>query len=153
MRNVISHLLSSEESLSSLAVPAKDRLVHADVPYTLVDDVTQVAANWDALTTPVAWGVQILDSAINTDEYGQPATKNPYYNSEMVWTGTTPEGETQICSSGQPCTCGDWTGTGQINLGNWSRDTFRWTAPSGGSSNCNKYYNNGGGASLYCFEQ
>ena len=138
--------------LSSSTTPAKDRLVHADVPYTLVDDVTQVAANWGALTTPVALGVQILDSPINTDEYGQPATENPYYR-DLVWTGTTPEGETQICSnSGQPCTCGDWTGTGQINPGSWNSDTFRWSPP-GGSSNCDKYYINGGGALLYCFEQ
>jgi hypothetical protein len=138
--------------LSSSTTAAKDRLVHAEVPYTLVDDETVVAANWVALTTPNGFN-PILDSAINTDEYGQPATANEYYRRALVWTGTTPEGDTQICSSEQPCTCGDWTGTGQTNPGDWEGTNLRWTGMTGGSSNCDKFYNNGGGALLYCFEQ
>jgi hypothetical protein len=141
--------------LSTSDVPAKDRLVQASVPYTLVDDVTQVAADWAALTacTPEDYICDgVLSAAIDTDENGAPATPNAVYG-PLAWTGTTPAGETQICSSGDPCTCGDWMGAGgQVNPANFTGTNWRWTGPSGGSSNCSKYTDNGG-LPLYCFEQ
>jgi cysteine-rich repeat protein len=116
---------------------AEDRIVHNPGPYTLIDETTLIADDWNDLTD------EIISNPIEIDENGN----GPIVDS--VWTGTIFNGKAASDSAYYGYKCQGWStndggslgakGNSAINTGGWS-------------------INFGGGACdiprrLYCFEQ
>lgn len=100
--------------------------------YVLLDDITKVASNWDALTSGT------LTHGIDVDE-----NKKKVVAPLTVWTGTDPGGN----HAGSSCV--NWTSTGMVGdlgyVGTAGEITFAWTKTT--KVPCNIH------ARLYCFQQ
>jgi hypothetical protein len=119
--------------LSNSSNAAASRLVHATVPYRLLDGST-IAANWTALVSGS------ITHAINITEAGVAIPGGTVLE---VWTGTTTTG------TYSSATCNGWTdgsASGTADVGVTSDTDFGWT---------DKYlqYCNRTNLRLYCFEQ
>ncbi len=113
--------------LSSSTIPAKDRIIHSNLPYELIDE-TKIANDWSDITDGT------LQNPINKDEKGNPVAV------ENVWANTNPDGT--IANLNDDKTCKDWTSSSIGSLfGNTAVDST-WTSNGPCSS---LYY-------LYCFE-
>jgi hypothetical protein len=119
--------------LSTSGTSASSRLLHATVPYRLLDGAT-VAANWAGLTSGG------LSHAINVTEAGVVLPSGTILE---VWTGTTTAG----AYSGD--TCNGWTdgsATPTAEVGLTSESGSGWTAKY-------RQFCDRTNIRLYCFEQ
>jgi len=119
--------------LSTSSTSASSRLLHATVPYRLLDGAT-VAANWVGLTSGG------LSHAINVTEAGVVLPSGTILE---VWTGTTTAG----AYSGD--TCNGWTdgsATPTAEVGLTSESGAGWTAKY-------RQFCDRTNIRLYCFEQ
>lgn len=123
--------------LSDSNTSAGSRLVHATVPYKLVDE-TLVANNWDDLVSGN------LRHAINKTEInGDPPNTTSNSGAVTVWTYTQANGAMMVASK----SCDNWTSNLiKGHAGNVSSTSSSWTDYTSGGI-CS------GTSVLYCFEQ
>jgi hypothetical protein len=122
--------------ISTDSMSAADRLVHATVPYTLVDG-TVIADDWQDLITCDGPDGECLQHAISMTENG-----DDFFG--FVFTGTLTDGSQSIGDN-----CNDWgfngNGKHHVALGNSDAMNYRWTAQ--------EFQTACFAARLYCFEQ